>query len=254
LDVDSVGIETGNILVDDGSTLLEVSATSYQDVNNFWTFLAANKTINPFDLLAPNASTFIDDNNYKINLILFSSPGATTGGTAFPIGSIITPSTSNAGATYNYGSTGNFSLNGPFTIIQDSSFYDANIVIGDQVGGTGDFITVGGPSETVTVLKLIDGGTYSWAGQYYTGNKKYYTDKVVSLSLDKDAKIINRESTVGNTTIDQLLPYSTPIDGITTPTQSTVSNQINNKYKNIQAYIKNNLGLIQSSFKTAKYN
>lgn len=253
IDITKKQLDTNSISVDDKTTLIEASYQTYIDANNFWTFLSANETINPFDLLAPNSFLFSQNIADKINLILLPSPGAVTGGSAFPIGSIIVPTTGNTGASYTFGYTGNFNINGQFTLIESTSYYDGNMVIGTQYGGTGPFITVTGTAENVTVLQKNDDGTFTWAGSYYTGNKKYYSDKVISQVLEYDAKVIDKEKVSSNPTLDTYLQASTPLLGITSPVLYTSLQTVKNNSKQIQAFVPSQLGVLQSSFVAAKY-
>jgi len=254
LDVTKKQLDTNSISVDDKTTLIEAAYQTYTDTNNFWTFLSANETINPFDLLSPNSFLFSKNNADKINLTLLPSPGAVTGGSAFPIGSIIVPATGNTGACYTYGYTGNFNINGQFALIENTSYYDGNMIIGTQYGGTGPFITVAGTAENVTVLQKNQDGSFTWAGSYYTGNKKLYSDKVISQVLEYDAKVIDKEIVSSNPTLDTYLPTSTPLLGITSPTLYTALQTVKNGSKKIQAYVPSQLGVLQSSFVTAKYS
>ena len=254
LDITKKQLDTNTISVDDKTTLIEASYQTYTDTNNFWTFLSANKTINPFDLLTVNSFLFSKNNADKINLILLPSPGAVTGGTAFPIGSIIVPATGNTGASYTFGYTGNFNIQGQFALIESTSYYDGNMIIGTQYGGTGSFISVTGTAENVTVLQKNTDGSFTWAGTYYTGNKKLYSDKVLSQVLEYDAKIIDKESISSNPTLDTYLPSSTPLLGITSPVLYTTLQTVKNTSKQIKVFIPSQLGVLQSSFVTAKYS
>jgi hypothetical protein len=60
LDIESAFIEEGTVTIDNKTTLVEAAATVYQDPNSFWAFVAANNTVNPFDLLADNATDFAE--------------------------------------------------------------------------------------------------------------------------------------------------------------------------------------------------
>lgn len=254
LDVSNIDVSSNTITVDDRTTLAEAASRTYQDPNNLWTFLPANETINPFDLLAPNTFLFSEANQDKINLILVPSPGAVTGGTAFPVGSIIVPTTTNSGGSYQMGSTGNFNLSGGFALIEQSSYYDGNMVIGSQTGGTGAFITVTGTAENVTVLQKNSDGSFTWAGTYYTGNKKTYANKIETQILKKDAKTIYKESVSSNATLDTYLPTPTPVEGNTAYTTYSKSNNIENDKKQIKAYIPSQINRLSSYIVTAKYN
>jgi hypothetical protein len=254
IDITKKQIDTNSISVDSKTTLIEASYQTYTDTNNFWTFLSANKTINPFDLLTPNSFSFSKNNADKINLILLPSPESVTGGTAFPVGSIIVPATNNTGASYNFGYTGNFNIQGQFALIESTSYYDGNMIIGTQYGGTGPFISVTDPPENVTVLQKNNDGSFTWAGTYYTGNKKLYSDKVLSQVLEYDAKVIDKESIGSNPTLDTYLPSSTPLLGITAPVLYTTLQTVKNNSKQVQAFVPSQLGALQSSFVTAKYS
>ena len=128
------------------------------------------------------------------------------------------------------------------------------MVIGTQYGGTGPFISVTGTAENVTVLQKNNDGSFTWAGTYYTGNKKLYSDKVLSQVLEYDAKIIDKESISSNPTLDTYLPSSTPLLGITSPVLYTTLQTVKNNSKQIQVFIPSQLGVLQSSFVTAKYS
>ena len=253
LDVDNTQVQEAAVVVDDKTTLVEAAVTVYQDPNAFWAFVAASNTINPFTLLDINSNLFTKNTEDKINLTLLPGPTSVTGGTAFPAGSLIVPYSANTGFTFNSGYTGNFNISGRFAVIEQSSFYDGNMVISGQVGGTQDFIIVGATSERVTVIKKNFDGSFTWAGSYYTGNKKTYSNKVVYQSLNKDGKKIFKELVSSNPTIDQYLPISTPIGGSTAYTPTTALDNIDDQTKEIQAYIPAQIGLIQSSFITATY-
>jgi len=251
LDVEKANISEASVNIDNKTTLVEAAYAIYTDPNSFWALVAANNTINPFDLLEENSTQFLTIKENKLSFLLFPTAVATTGGIAFPEGSFIFPYIGNTGACYFYGYTGNYDLYGQFAIIEDTSFYDGYMTIGLQYGGTGDFITTGVSSDHVAIVKYNQGGTYEWAGDYYAKNKKYAIDKVISINAPADAKIIYKEITSSNPTIDELLPASTPITGATVAITAQTSNE--NISKNIQAYVPNQLGNVQASFVTAKY-
>lgn len=251
LDVEAAGVEEGSFTVDNKTTLVEAAATIYQDPNSFWAFVAANNTINPFDLLEDNATDFAEIEQNKISFILFPNANDVTGGSAFPAGSLIFPYTSNTGACYLYGYTGNYDINGPYAIIQSSSYYDGYVTIGSQYNTAVPFINVGTGAEQVVVVQKNSGGTYSWSGVFYATNKKPASNKIEYITNPNDAKVVYREATTANITIDELLPESTPIAGATVAT--TVQQNIDTISKNIQAYVPSELGFIQASFVTTKY-
>jgi len=255
LDVERTTIEEGTITIDNKTTLLEAAYTVYTDSDSFWAIVAANNVINPFFLLEDNASIYSKNNEEKINMTLFPTAGATTGGVAFPVGSIVLPYIGNTGPAYNYGSTGNFKLNGPFALIEETSFYDGSMVIGPQRGGTGPFIRVNATQDLVAVIQLNSDGSYSSAGNYYTADKTSYLNKTISVSTPQDAKIIYKQPKSSNITIDEELEMVTPGDPSLLAIETTVSvkQYIDTVSKTLQAYVPSQLGLVQSSFITTKY-
>ena len=263
LDVDRNNITITAANVDDKTTLVEAAYRVYNDVNSFWAFVAANQTINPFELLAPNSTLYSQSNVDKINLLLFPTAGVTVGASSFAPGSIIMPYVGNTGASYQLGVTGNYDVNGPFTIVEATSFYDGNMIIGPQYNST--FISVTGTAEHVTVIQKNLDGTYTWAGTFYTGNKKYSGNRIIQIIQNTQAQTIYRETTTGNRTIDYVQPQAVPApdDENQTPVPSntpaptltyTVQQTVNNVPKQIQAYVPSQLGFVQSSFVTTKYS
>lgn len=255
LDVENAPINEGTINIDDKTTLIEASYKFYNDTNTLWAFVAANNVINPFDLLAPNTISYQKSIVGKINLTLFDDPDDVTGGIALPVGSILLPSIGDTGPSYSYGYTGNYNLYGALAIVEESSFYDGNMVIGSQVGGN-PFIVVGAATEKVIAIQKNTDGSFTHKGGWYTGNKSYLGDKVVKIIQSTDGKIINKANVASKVTIDELLPASPPIKGATgtITTTYTVKQTINDTSKVIQAYTPSELGFIQSSFVTTKYN
>lgn len=255
LDVEHAPINEGTINIDDKTTLIEASYKFYNDTNTLWAFVAANNVINPFDLLAPNTISYQKSIAGKINLTLFDDPDDVTGGIAFPVGSILLPSIGSTGPSYSYGYTGDYNLNGAFAIVEESSFYDGNMVIGSQVGGN-PFIVVGASTEKVIAIQKNIDGSFTHKAGWYTGNKSSFGDKVVKIVESTDGKIISKGAVSSKVTIDNLLPKSPPIKGATATatTTFTVKQTIDDRSKIIQAYTPSELGLIQSSFVTTKYN
>lgn len=253
LDVEHAPVNEGTINIDDKTTLIEASYTFYNDTNTLWAFVAANNVINPFDLLAPNTITYQKSIVDKINFTLFASPLDVTGGVAMPVGSIILPSGPNTGSSYDYSFTGGYDLYGPLAVVEESSFYDGNMVIGSQVGGTA-FIVVGASPEKVVAIQKNTDGSFTYRGGWYTGNKSYLGDKVVKIVKSTDGKVISKAEVSSNITIDDLLPTSPPVKGTAPSTTYTVKQTVSDASKLIQAYTPSELGLIQSSFVTTKYN
>jgi hypothetical protein len=251
LNIEGNSIQEASINVDNKTTLIEASVSTYSDVNSFWAFVAANNTVNPFTLLADNAFGYIQTIENHISFVLFPSENAVTGGIAFPVGSLVFPYTSNTGPSFAYGYTGNYDLNGPYALVLSSSFYDGFMTIGAQYNSNQNFITTGLTRDHVTIVKKNDDGSYSWGGDWYTAYQKPATQKIKYITNKLNANVIYKEAQSSNITIDELLPESQPISGVTVGT--TVQQDLDVTSTNIQAYIPSQLGLVQSSFITAKY-
>jgi hypothetical protein len=253
LNVENIFLDVSDIVIDNKNTLVEAGYNTYTDPNTIWSFLAANDAINPFDLLAENTVLFEEENQQKINFLLFPTQGATTGGSAFPIGSIVVPYVGNTGGTAAYGSTGNFNLSGAFARIQNTLFYDGNMTSGKQFGGTGAFITTGTTYDQVVVLNQNSDGSYSWGGIFYTSNKKTAPDVVVYIEDVEEGKTIIKQQNSSNITVDELLDVG-PASGFEAAETVTAKQFVDNTSKTIKAYPTNTLGTLRSSFITAKYN
>jgi hypothetical protein len=252
LDVENVFVDTGSFNTDNKTTLIEAAAMLYNDPDTFWSFVVANDMINPFDLLAENVTQFIEDNKEKITLVLYSDPFVTPSPAVFPVGSLIVPSVANSGACYSMGSTGNFTLNGPFAVVEQTSFYDGNMTISIQYGTTTDFITVSGSPEKVTAIQKNEDGSYSWGGNWYALDKVAATDKVVAITSKEDGKIIYKRGTGSKLTPDEEVQKSPALAGATAAV--TATQFVQNQSKTIDAYTQSELGFVQASFVAAKYN
>jgi hypothetical protein len=252
LDVENVFVDTGTFTIDNKTTLIEAAARLYNDPDTFWSFVVANDIINPFDLLAENVTQFVEDNKEKISLVLYNDPDIPSTATVVPVGSLIVPFSANSGACYSMGSTGNFTLNGPFAIVEETSFYDGNMTISVQYGTTSNFITVSGSPEKVTVLEKNADGSYVWGNNWYAMEKVAATDKVVAITSKEDGKIIYKRGTSSRTTPDEEISKSPALAGATAAI--TAKQFIENQSKTIDAYTQSELGFVQASFVSAKYN
>lgn len=248
IDINTVLLQTDDILIDSQTTLLEAASHYYQDPNSFWMFLLANKTINPFDLLSVNVGLFLQENENKLNIEIVGNTAGTTG-YVFSKGSLILPFVNNTGNSAEYSSVGNFDLNGPLSIIESVSYYDGNMIIKDQRGATFSFIT---PSATagssIVILTKNPGGTFSIQKPYFPYNSKPAYDKTVRVELSEE-KIVEEKG--GKTKYEKAAP-SEPIQ-ITGGTEITALSLVESENKRIKAFIPNELGLLKRYFVTTKY-
>jgi hypothetical protein len=252
IDSDSISLPSDTVNIDSKTTLLEAAYNIYQDANSFWTFMLANKKINPFDLLQPNTIIFKQNNEEKINFLLYFDQAGNSG-IAFPQGSVIVPYTENSGYSAEWSSVGNFDLYGPLAVIESTSFYDGNMVIKGQKGSTGDFVSPDGPTGDRLCVIYPSATGYQIQKSVYTGIKKKYLSKINQIKKPEDGKLIFKDKFSSFVTVDEKQPISVPVE----PTQTkeiSVIETIENKSKNIFAYPPNELGTLQASFITVKYN
>lgn len=254
LDNSSVIIDKSNVEIDSKTTLLEASYAVYNDPNSFWLFLAANNTVNPFTLLATNTNIFITENEGKINMGIVSNPAGSTG-LAFPEGTIIVPYIANTGDSASYSSIGNFSLDGPLTLVEDTSFYQRQMIIKDQKGGT--FISPNGlTGSSIVVITPILGGTYSIQKLLYPTNPKKSIDTTIKVELSEEGFIeeYSYSDKYSSSKSKSAPAPSLDFSGVTGSTETTALQSIELSSKNIPAYVQSQVGLLKSLFVAAKYS
>jgi len=254
LDNSSVIIDKSNVEIDSKTTLLEASYAVYNDPNSFWLFLAANNTVNPFTLLATNTNIFITENEGKINMGIVSNPAGSTG-LAFPEGTIVVPYIANTGDSASYSSIGNFSLDGPLTLVEDTSFYQRQMIIKDQKGGT--FISPNGlTGSSIVVITPILGGTYSIQKLLYPTNPKKSIDTTIKVELSEEGFIeeYSYSDKYSSSKSKSAPPPSLDFSGVTGSTETTALQSIELSSKNIPAYVQSQVGLLKSLFVAAKYS
>jgi hypothetical protein len=258
LDVENAPIQESNISIDSKTTLLEAAATTYQDPDSFWAIVAANNVINPFTLVESNVNIFTNDNKNNQCFVLTSQAyflPAANGFTAAPIGSLIFPYLSdNLAPPYSFASTGYYDMNGPMAVIVDSSFYDLTTTVSIVKGGNNFLSTL--TAAPLTVIPLKSDGSYGEPFFRFMRSLQTSNNKVIKQVNSTDGKTIYKNTRDFNTapTLDTILPQSTPLNGVTAYTTYTAQQEITIASKNIQAYVPKQLGLIQSSFVTTKYN
>lgn len=235
--------------IDDRSTLLEAAYKVYQDPNSFWAFLLANKTINPFNLLATNVNLFLQATEDKINLKIV---GNTAGSTAytFPKGSIVLPYASNTGGSYSYSSVGNFDLDGGFALIESAYYSDGRMIIKDQKGATYSFIQpYGSTGQQLTVVYPTSGGTYTTQTLLYPYDTKPQAESIVIKYQEKGGVIADvellEEGPAGSYEAAQ---------GTTGTVSVTALETVQTSSKSINTYLPSDLSTVKTYFISAKYN
>jgi hypothetical protein len=176
-------------VVDNRTTLTELSQKIYKDNNSMWLFLIANDTTDPFDLLAMNPALHVDKTKNNINLGLYKTTEDTT--YVNPVGSLLTPYTETGGSAWQYSSIGNFDLDGPFTIIENTDYYTGKMVIKDQKGSDTPFITLDPEdSEALVPISYETSGFTTDNETYNTKNKKQELENAVNITT-KDSNVID---------------------------------------------------------------
>lgn len=249
-------LPTDTITIDSKTTLMEAAHNVYQDPNSFWIFVVANKTINPFTLLATNTNIFIIENENKVDFKLAGNTAGTTG-YVFPKGSIIVPYTSNTGSSASYSSIGNFNLDGPLGLIESVSYYNGNMIIKDQVGATYQFILPNGTTGSqMVVLYPIKGGTYGIQTSLYPYKTKKATEKTVEVEVSDVEKIeeFSISETKGRTPSTKSAPPVFPsVEVGVTGTSVTALRTVKLSEKLIFAFNQQTSGQLRSYFKSTKY-
>jgi hypothetical protein len=143
-------------------------------------------------------------------------------------------------------------MNGAMAVIVDSSYYDLTMTASAVTSGN-NFLT---KDATVTVIPLKSDGTYDIPYQRFVTSVQTANTKIVKQVNKTDGKTIykNVRALDGEPTLDTIITQSTPLGGVVPYTTYTAQQEITIASKNIQAYVPKQLGLIQSSFVTTKYN
>jgi hypothetical protein len=253
IDPNLANISVSPVTIDTKSTLLEKAYTVYSDINSFWMFVLANKTINPFTLPVPNTTIYIEENEVKTTLKITDSP---TGATAFtfPKGSIIAPYVLNTGGSYSYKSVGNFDLNGPLSIIESVHYYKDTMIIKDQRGATYSFILQDGlTGSNIVIISPTSGGTYTIQKQFYPTNSKSATKEVVKVELSEEGKIEELVSS-RKTKTSSTKSTTTTTTTSSTPIDVTEVQVVEQQSKNINAYLPEQIGVLKGLYVTTKYS
>jgi len=243
LKVDDSQFKTKEINVDNTQTLVELAQSIYDDVDSFWLFLFANKTINPFDLLDFSNTSVKESASQLLGLGVQQQLVPDYNDAILTPGSIIFPATEVTGASWSYGSTGNFSLTGGFAVIDSYNTFSKRAITKQPIGFTFQLSSlisalIKGPTgySLYNFTKEIFGTTYT--GEIYIGST------AATLSITDEITFQTAEKTSYATVKSEyplikkgfgLSPYEIPPEG---PTQYIDINQtIQTKQNNINSYI-----------------
>ena len=192
--VDDSQFKTKEIDVDNTETLIELGQSIYGDVDSFWLFLLANKSINPFNLLDFSNTSVKETANNLVGLHVQQQSIPDYVDAILTPGSILLPETRVGGSAWNYGSTGNFSLTGGFSVVEQYNNFSKRMITKQPVGFTfalNGYLSALVKGETGYSLynftRTIDGTTYT--GQIFPSQIVEVTSIVTELDYslsDKD--------------------------------------------------------------------
>jgi hypothetical protein len=260
IDISNVNLTTDEVITDSRLNLLEQSSLTYNDPNSFWFFVLSNKTINPFTLLAENTNIFLTTNIDKLSLDLTDTISGITN-YVFPKGSIVLPYIANSGSSSSYSSVGNFDLNSALSIIESSFYYDEDMILKQQRGGTSNFINItGSTGQPLVIITPIPGGTYTIQKQYFPKNVKNAVDKTISIealdasAIEIDASWLPSISPTKPKSTSNPSKSASTIPGLSGGNEITAIKSVESTKKSILGVIPNQTGLFRSYFITTKYN
>lgn len=134
--VDDSQFEEKEVRADNTHTLVELAKNVYDDVDSFWLFLLANKTINPFTLLDFNNTSLQETASDLVSLHIQQQQIPDYLDAILTPGSILLPEATVGGSAWNYGSTGNFSLTGGFAVVDQYNNFSKRAITKQPIGFT----------------------------------------------------------------------------------------------------------------------
>lgn len=243
-----------NITIDNKTTLIEASLSTFNDPDSLWVFLHSNNSINPFKITDGNATNFISENEIKTSFNPYStSSGYYLSGVTYnpPAGSILTPYIgATSGNPWEYTYVGNFDLNSGFALVEKSNSYSKNVTVKPNLDTGEDFIY---PSTTpINNLTFIyKGDTYFSTNNNTTANNSIkYTDTIFEQYSADRTKKINTPAGAEPAGEDTFFFNSTNSNSITV----TVENYIKDQTKQINVITPIDLISSLSSLITPKYS
>lgn len=196
--LNNINLPTADYDVSSNTTLLELSNTVYSNIDNFWLFLYANNTINPFTLLSPDTVDLLEE--YETNTQINTINVSTNANVFVTEGSLLLPYTANAGSTWDYGSTGNFSLTGGFALVKTFNNFTKNATI---IQPTGNAVF----SINDAVNYIVKGDTY-----YLKGSFSGITNRIDYLQTQSEATKEIKYKTSGTLQVFGMLDDDLPVN------------------------------------------
>jgi len=241
-----------SINIDNKTTLIEASLSTFNDPDSLWAFLHSSNSINPFKLTDSNATNFITDNEIKTSFNSYStSSGYYVSGATFnpPAGSILTPYVgATSGKPWEYSYVGNFDLNGGLSLVEKSKSFGQTVTVKPSVDSGENFIYPS-TSPIPDLTFIYKGDTYFAINNNTTANNsiKYTNSVYEQVSSDKTIKVNTPAEATGMEEDGSFFAE---------PTNSTVTVQeyIQNQTKQINVITPIDLVSSLSSLITPKYS
>lgn len=241
-----------SIIIDNKTTLIEASLSTFNDPDSLWAFLHSSNSINPFKLTDSNATNFITDNEIKTSFNSYStSSGYYVSGATFnpPAGSILTPYVgATSGKPWEYSYVGNFDLDGGLSLVEKSKSFGQTVTVKPSVDTGEDFIYPS-TSPIPDLTFIYKGDTYFAINNNTTANNsiKYTNSVYEQVSSDKTIKVNTPAEATGMADDGSFFAE---------PTNSTVTVQeyIQNQTKQINVITPIDLVSSLSSLITPKYS
>lgn len=241
-DVDTVLKQ--NYSIDSKTTLLEAASILYLDANSFWLFLLANKTINPFNLVAQNVEIFNKKNEDKYTFNITGS----TANQYVVLGkqSILVKydPTQVTGITATYGETGAWDPYGDFSLVESVNSYTKKITTKPVKGTSGNLI-IG-----ITGTSPLVGFNYNTVTDNYSTSTKSITagSSTPYISSKAGSIIPSTSETIIQAITDEVIDNPPPsID-------YTISDVITETPKSIKAFLPGQVSKILNNLVYLKYS
>jgi hypothetical protein len=243
-------------VIDNQTTLIETSLSTFNDPDSLWVFLHSNNKINPFDLTKENATTYITENEVKtsFNPVTITSTSFSPSGITFnpPAGSILTEYVgATSGNPWEYSYVGNFNLNGSFALVEKSNSYNTSVTVKPSYVSSGEEFIYPSASPVPNLTFLYSGDTYFSINNNVTANRSIkYTDSIEKqFSSTKDKEIITKGGGEKLDTIDKFLP-----EALTGSNDITLNQIVTSETKQINVISSLDLPSSLSTLVTPKYS
>ena len=244
------------LVIDNQTTLIEASLSTFNDPDSLWVFLHSNSKINPFDLTKENSTTYVAENEVKTSFkpLAVTSGGYVPSGVTFnpPAGSILTEYVgATSGNPWEYSYVGNFDLNGSFALVEQSNSYNTSTTVKPSYLATGEEFIYPSASPVSNLTFLYSGDTYFSIKNNVTANNIIkYTDSIEKqFSSKKDKQIITKGGGTKLDTIDNFLP-----EAFTGSNEITINQSIISETKQINVISSLDLPSSLSTLVTPKYS